>query len=132
MLKSIFKSKDNESKSLETVIKNLDARYAQMAFEIEKLKNLSQKIDKISTKLRAMDEIISSNGVKVQPQTISVKTKEAVRLILQKYRELTPVQLSRLIKLSRTRCNEYLKEMEDEGILVSRIESRKKYYMIRQ
>ena len=61
-----------------------------------------------------------------------VKTKEAIRLILQKYREMTPYQLSKLIKLSRTRCNEYLKQMEDDGLTISRTISRKKFYSLRQ
>ena len=132
MFKSVFKSKSDEESSIETLMKQLDVRYAQLAIEIEKLKNLSQKIDKIEAKLRGIDEIVSTSGIKLQPRTISVRTKEAIRLILQKYKELTPSQLSKLINLSRTRCNEYLKQMEDEGITISRVESRKKFYTLRQ
>lgn len=129
---SIFGSKDEERKILEETLKQLDARYAGIAMEIEKLRNLSEKIDKIEAKLKGLDDIVSSGGMSLQPRTISVKTKEAIRLMLQKYGKVTPSQLSKLIKLSRTRCNEYLKEMENEGLALSSVECRKKFYSFRQ
>ena len=132
MILSIFKNKNEEQENLQKIVKLLDMRYAQLAIEIERLKNLSQKIDKMETKLMAIDDTISSTGIKLQQRTISVKTKEAIRMILQKYSEITPSQLSKLIKLSRTRCNEYLKQMEDEGSAMSRTVSRKKFYTLRQ
>jgi len=129
---SIFKSEDNEKKILEENIKKLDVKYAKIAIELERLKKLSEKIDKIEAKLKGIDDIVSAGGMSLQPRTISVKTKEAIRLILQKYGKVTASELSKLIKLSRTRCNEYLKEMEEEGILFSLIDSRKKLYSLRQ
>ncbi|MBN2202883.1 MAG: winged helix-turn-helix transcriptional regulator [Candidatus Aenigmarchaeota archaeon] len=132
MFKSVFKSKDDEKENLRKIVKLLDMRYAQMAIEIERLKNLGQKIDRIEAKVLNIDDTISSTGIKLQQRTIAVKTKEAIRMILQKYNEITPAQLSKLIKLSRTRCNEYLKQMEDEGTMMSRVDSRKKFYSLRQ
>lgn len=129
---SIFKSEDKEKKILEEGIKKLDVKYAKIAIELERLKKLSEKIDKIESKLKGLDDIISAGGMSLQPRTISVKTKEAIRLILQKYGKVTASELSRLIKLSRTRCNEYLKDMEEEGLLFSIIDSRKKFYSLRQ
>ncbi|MFW9852800.1 MAG: winged helix-turn-helix transcriptional regulator [Candidatus Thorarchaeota archaeon] len=129
---SIFKSEDKEKKILEEGIKKLDVKYAKIAIELERLKKLSEKIDKIESKLKGLDDIISAGGMSLQPRTISVKTKEAIRLILQKYGKVTASELSRLIKLSRTRCNEYLKDMEEEGLLLSIIDSRKKFYSLRQ
>ena len=129
---SIFKSKDEEKKILEESIKQLDVRYAGIAIELERLKKLNEKIDKIEAKLKGLDDIISAGGMSLQPRTIAVKTKEAIKLILQKYGKVTPSQLSKLIKLSRTRCNEYLKEMENDGMAISTIECRKKLYSLRQ
>ncbi len=129
---SIFKSEDKEKKILEESIKKLDVKYAKIAIELERLKKLSEKIDKIESKLKGLDDIVSAGGMSLQPRTISVKTKEAIRLILQKYGKVTASELSKLIKLSRTRCNEYLKEMEEEGLLFSLIDSRKKFYSLRQ
>jgi biotin operon repressor len=129
---SIFKSEDEEKKILEESVKQLDVRYAGIAIELERLKKLNEKIDRIEAKLKGLDDIVSSGGMSLQPRTISVKTKEAIKLILQKYGKVTPSQLSKLIKLSRTRCNEYLKDMENEGIAISMIDCRKKFYSIRQ
>ncbi|NIO44468.1 MAG: winged helix-turn-helix transcriptional regulator [Candidatus Aenigmarchaeota archaeon] len=129
---SIFKSEDKERKILEDSIKKLHVSYAKISIELERLKKLSEKIDKIESKLKGLDDIVSAGGMTLQPRTVSVKTKEAIRLILQKYGKVTASELSKLIKLSRTRCNEYLKEMEEEGILFSIIDSRKKLYSIRQ
>ena len=129
---SIFKSEDKEKKILEENINKLDARYAGIAIELERLKKLSEKIDKIEAKLKGLDDIVSAGGMSLQPRTISVKTKEAIKLILEKYGKITPSQLSKLIKLSRTRCNEYLKDMENEGLLMAVIDSRKKFYSLRQ
>ncbi len=48
---SIFKSEDKEKKILEESIKKLDVKYAKIAIELERLKKLSEKIDKIESKL---------------------------------------------------------------------------------
>jgi hypothetical protein len=129
---SIFGSREDERKLLEESMKQLDARYAGIAMELEKMKKLDEKIDKIEAKLRGLDDIIASGGMSLQPRTISVKTRDAIRLILQKYGKVTPSQLSKLIKLSRTRCNEYLKEMEDQGEAFAIVDCRKKIYSLRQ
>ena len=129
---SIFSSRDEERRILEDSVKQLDAKYANIAIELERMRKISEKIDRIEAKLRGIDDIVSSGGMSLQPRTISVKTKEAIRLMLQKYGKVTPSQLSKLIKLSRTRCNEYLKDMENEGTAISTIECRKKLYSLRQ
>jgi len=128
----ILKKKNSNEEQLEELLRQMDAQRAQMAIELEKLKNLGEKIQEIENRLREVERIISAGGFKFSARPVSSKTKEAIKMILQKYGELTPFQLSKLIKLSRTRCNEYLKELEREGIAESRIESRKKYYKLRQ
>ncbi len=132
MLESLFKNKKNQEDPIESILKKLDAQYIQMALEIEKLKNLREKIEKIDDKLKEFERILNKRQIKPLAPPVSVRTKEAIRLILQKHGEVTASQLSKLIKLSRTRCNEYLKEMESEGILTSKVVCRKKYYMLRQ
>jgi len=132
MLKLFPRSKEDENEKIGNFIRKLDAQYVKMALEVEKLKTLSKKIDEISTKLRKIERIVEESGVKPQNFTLSGRTKEAIKLILQKHGELTPLQLSKLINLSRTRCNEYLKQLELEGFLTSRTYCRKKYYSIRQ
>jgi response regulator of citrate/malate metabolism len=131
MFDSIFKSKRNEKDSVNGNIREMDMNYVKMAYELERLRNLNRKVDTINTKIRAFEEVTSSNGFDIRPQTMSLKTKEAIKLILQKHKELTSSELGRLIKLSRTRCNEYLKEMENDQILSSKTNCRKKLYFLR-
>mgnify|MGYP001379926662 CR=1 FL=1 len=131
MLGSIFKSKNNDKDSVSRNVREMDINYVKMAYELEKLRSVNRKIDTINTKIRAFEEVASTNGLDIKPKTMSIKTKEAIKLILQKHTELTSSELGRIIKLSRTRCNEYLKEMENEGILTSKINCRKKMYFLR-
>jgi DNA-binding transcriptional ArsR family regulator len=117
---------------IDELLKQMDMQRAQMAIELEKLKNLSAKLREIENRLAEIERVISASEFKLRTKPVSSRTKEAIKIILQKYGELTPLQLSKLIKLSRTRCNEYLKEMEREGITIARIDGRKKYYKLRQ
>jgi hypothetical protein len=127
-----LKSKNNRIETTENAIRQLDGQYAKMSIEFEELRSLKQKIEKIDSKLKEMEAIITRNRPIFQAHSKSSKTKDAIKLILQNHEELTSAQLSKLMKLSRTRCNEYLKEMELEGITSSKIYCRKKLYKIRQ
>jgi len=128
----VFKSREIKESNIEEMIKRLDMQYTQLAYELERIRNLSQKIREIDRRLKAIEEMIKEYGVKIPPRTASKKTKETIKVLIQKYKALTAEQLGKLLKLSRTRCSEYLKGMEEEGILVSETRSRKKYYMLRQ
>jgi len=130
MFKGFFNKRPNQE-SVESIIKRLDMQYAHLALEFEKIKLLNEKIEKLNSKIKEIEDMIS-RGIKFQSRSVSTKTKEAIKLILKKYGELTSEQLSKILKLSRTRCNEYLKEMEEEGITKSRIFCRKKFYSLRQ
>lgn len=132
MLKDLFRSKDDKNGDLDNSIQRLDAQYARISMEFEKLRNLERKIQRLDSKIREVKGMVSDRPAVLPTNVRSSKTKAAIKLILKKYGELTSKQLSKLIKLSRTRCNEYLKEMERDGDLVSRTESRKKYYSLRQ
>lgn len=131
MFDDILKPKRNEKDPLSENVREMDINYIKMAYELEKLRTVNRKIDTINTKIKAFEDVASTNGFEIKPQTMSLKTKDAIKLILQKHRELTSSDLGRLIKLSRTRCTEYLKEMENQGILASRINCRKKLYSLR-
>jgi hypothetical protein len=132
VIKFIFRSKKNKNETIDDFIRHLDGQYAKMSIEFEELRILREKVEKIDSKLREMESMMSKGRPLFQTYGRSSKTREAIKLILQKHGELTSLQLGRLMKLSRTRCNEYLKEMELEGMTMSRIDSRKKLYKIRQ
>jgi len=132
MIGELFRSKNGKNDELNSSIQRLDAQYARISMEFEKLKNLERKIDKLESKLKEFRNMMESRPAVLPTNVRSSKTKAAVKIILQKHGEMTSNQLAKIIKLSRTRCNEYLKEMQSEGQLVSRLDSRKKLYRIRQ
>jgi DNA-binding Lrp family transcriptional regulator len=57
--------------------------------------------------------------------------KKEIISLLKKHKNLSSSQLSKLIGLSRTRCNEYLKELEREEIAENITVGRKKIYRLR-
>jgi len=132
MIENPFRSKNGKNDDVSNSIQRLDAQYVRISMEFEKLKNLERKIDKLESKLREVRGLVDSRPAVLPTNVRSSKTKAAIKIILQKHGEMGSRQLAKIIKLSRTRCNEYLKEMEREGELVSRVESRKKLYKIRQ
>jgi Fic family protein len=134
MEKSIFSSKNNKNRLIQDIIRQLDLQRIQIALELENLRNLNKRLDDIVMRLTNIERLIEEKGISrvKQPTSVTNKTKELIKLILQKQGELTPIQLSKLIGLSRTRCNEYLKDMEREGIVTSRKIGRRKVYKLRQ
>jgi len=131
MLDFLSKRKKEGEKESEA-FKILDSQLSLISLELEKLKNLSQKIENIEKKVEQIENFLKEQGVEVRPRTISFKVKDTIITLLKRYGSLNSVQLAKLLQLSRTRCNEYLKEMEEEGILESEWRGRKKYYKIRQ
>jgi len=110
----------------------IDSQLSMISMEIEKMKNLASKIENIEKKMAILEELIKEQGVEIKPRPVSEKTKETIKTLLKKYGSLNAWQLGKLLNMSRTRCAEYLKQMEEEGILVSEWKSRKKYYSLRQ
>jgi biotin operon repressor len=133
MFKEIFGQKKNEKENeISEMIKLIDSQLSMISMEIEKMKNLASKIENIEKKMAILEELIKEQGVEIKPRPVSEKTKEAIKTLLKKYGSLNAWQLGKLLNMSRTRCAEYLKQMEEEGILVSEWRSRKKYYSLRQ
>jgi len=117
---------------LENIMSQLNMYTLQVALELETLKNINNKFDDMNKRLLDLEKSLSGE-VKNNNNFISltVKNKEVIRLILERHGALSASQLSKIIKLSRTRCNEYLIEMEKDGFLVSTIQGREKLYNLR-
>lgn len=131
-MKLFSRSSEEKKLSVEDIAKQFDMQYAQMAMELERTKNTLKRVNKIDSRLRDIENTISSEGVAVKSTTISSKMKDGIRIILLKQSAITSDQLSNIMKMSRTRCNEYLKGMYNDGILESYTKCRKKYYKLRQ
>lgn len=117
---------------LENIMSQLNMYTLQVALELETLKNINNKFDDMNKRLSDLEKRLSGE-VKDNNNFIplTVKNKEVIRLILERHGGLSASQLSKIIKLSRTRCNEYLIEMEKDGFLVSMSKGREKLYNLR-
>lgn len=94
----------------------------------EDLERLNKKLDEMHGLLKDLKRNIKMNNNRKLP--LKLKTKEAIKLLLRKHGKLTSSHLADLIGLSRTRCNEYLREMEDEGEVKSEIMKKRKFYFL--
>ncbi|MEM7825673.1 MAG: winged helix-turn-helix domain-containing protein [Candidatus Aenigmatarchaeota archaeon] len=84
------------------------------------LEDILRRIEKIESMLQ-QEENESVRKAKIKDQIIS---------LLEQHKRLTSSQLSKLINLSRTRCNEYFRELTAEGITEGVLIDRKKYYKL--
>jgi sugar-specific transcriptional regulator TrmB len=65
-----------------------------------------------------------------KPTIVEVKRIERITGLLQTHLKLSSIQLSHLMGLSRTRANEYLKQMESLGLVYGTIDGKEKYYQL--
>lgn len=75
-------------------------------------------------------EVLEKNK-RESEKSITPKRKKQI-LFLLKNRKMISEDVGRALGISRTRANEYLKFMEEEGILASEKVGRKKFYMIKE
>lgn len=120
--------------------KSVNQRLEGVIFKKFKEMGLEDRINEMNTRLEEvaekMDELMfmyqSNSRAKTSPSVRKMRVKEMIALLLQQHGTLSAPQLSEMLKLSRTRCSEYLHEMGLKGILVSELKCRKKFYKIRQ
>jgi biotin operon repressor len=86
------------------------------------LNDLNSKFDELR------DIVITAKSRGDSPRKI--KTKKDIISMLNKYSRLNPEKLGNLIGLSRVRANEYLKELEGEGITKGIEVGKKKFYTL--
>lgn len=90
----------------------------------DQLNDLSSKFDELR------DLVITAKSRGDSPRKI--KTKKDVITMLMKHGRLNPERLGKLIGLSRARANEYLKELEGEGITRGIEVGKKKFYTLHE
>jgi len=66
-----------------------------------------------------------------KPTLVETKRMEGITQLLQQHGKLSSVQLAQLMNMSRTRSNEYFKQMENLGIVDSEILGKEKYYKLK-
>jgi len=99
----------------------------------ERIGEISSRLDEIANRMDELVGLYQSNcRQKTSPSARKLRVKDMVALLLQQHGSLSAPQLCRMLNLSRTRCSEYLKEMENAGVLASELNCRKRFYKIRQ
>jgi len=89
---------------------------------VAKLNELTQRISVIEEKMN--DENEKEDGVRKN------KVKEQIISLLKQHKKLSSYELSNLVNLSRTRCNEYFRELLKEGLTEGVIIGKQKYYKL--
>ncbi|MFH1249026.1 MAG: winged helix-turn-helix transcriptional regulator [archaeon] len=86
---------------------------------LSQLKEMNGKIEKIESELNS------------KKQThMRLKRKKQIIFLLKQHKKLTSSGVGDLLKLSRTATNEYLKEMETEGLLHGENVGKEKFYSV--
>ncbi len=115
-------------------------------FDSRKADWMEDKMDDILFRLREMEKKLE--GVKRErihdileyqrmtsppgrekPESIrTLKVKSMIKSLLEEHGKLSMAELARMLKLSRTRCNEYMVSLEREGVVEGATVRRKKFF----
>jgi predicted HTH transcriptional regulator len=96
------------------------AHYQTVDEIIVQIKELNEKVNDIEKKLK----------LKKSNSPMILKRKKQIVFLLKQNKALSPAKLGELLNISRTRANEYLKEMEEEGIVKGFSNGRRKFYAL--
>ena len=81
------------------------------------------QLEELGHKIQDLEKKIEGSG------SFDLKRVKEI-IFLLKNKEMTALDVGKMLKLSRNRTSEYLKKMEVENILESRVVGKKKYYKI--
>ena len=117
------------------VNENIEKRLSQASenkITVIAQKQSMQPIDRLSErlneKLNELRQLFESSEQKLT--IVERKRMEEIAQALHKHQKLSSTQLSQLIGLSRTRCNEYFKRMESMGIVEPVLVGKEKFYRL--
>ena len=135
----LFRRKKETRNDMEHMLilkKNLQRESRRMPSEAYDMEHIRDRLEDISQKLSHLhDRIDSMDGKKPQSPEDGVKKSKIKKVIednLKEHGKLTSYDLSQILNLSRTRCSEYLNEMERAGTIKGVTVKRKRFYEIRQ
>jgi hypothetical protein len=133
------KHKKNDMEHMFILKKNLQRESRRMPSEAYDLENIRDRLDDISQKLSHLHERIDGldgkGAAHVKSPEDGVKKsriKKTIESNIREHGKLTSYDLAQILSLSRTRCSEYLNEMERAGTIKGVRFRRKRYYEIRQ
>jgi response regulator of citrate/malate metabolism len=151
----LFRSSDDRRRDINSLLV-LKSKLSQERvklredFDSRKADWVEQKMDDILFRLREVEkklegvrrerihdlleyEKMTKRPGKERPESIrTLKVKSMIKSLLEEHKKLASSDLSNLLKLSRTRCNEYLVELEREGVVRGTTVRRKKFYELKK
>ena len=152
---AFLRSSDNKRKDINSLLVlksklNQENIKLREDFDSRKADWMEQKMDDILFRLREMEKklegvkrerihdileyqkIATASG-KDRPDSVrTLKVKSMIKSLLEEHKKLATPELAQMLKLSRTRCNEYMVELEREGIVAGTTVRRKKFYELRK
>jgi biotin operon repressor len=87
------------------------------------------KVEELS-KAKSVRDILESRVVEQKPSPVEAKRMEVITGLLQQHGKISSDDLANLMGLSRTRCNEYFKRMEEIGIVEPVLVGKEKFYRL--
>ena len=121
--------------------RKLEERIPEKVLTEKKFREEVQTGDEIADKIisevrilaqtKSVREIIQESVVEEKPTIVEFKKIERITSLLQQHGKLSSSQLAQLMNLSRTRCNEYFKQMEKLGIAEPILIGKEKFYKLR-
>lgn len=124
----LFKQKKSDNELVPAILnQKLDNIYNFLTKLYDKVLELEGKMKEIEAEISVIKRNMKIEDVGTP---LTKKTKELIKILLKKHGKLTAQDLANLLNLSRTRCSEYLVEMEEAGEVKSVREGKKKYYFL--
>ncbi|MEM7821582.1 MAG: winged helix-turn-helix domain-containing protein [Candidatus Aenigmatarchaeota archaeon] len=87
-------------------------------------------VEKIASKVKCIARPIIAS--KEELGIVETKKIQKIISILSEYGKISSSELAEILNLSRTRANEYLKKMEELGIVEGKEIGREKYYSLKE
>jgi sugar-specific transcriptional regulator TrmB len=91
------------------------------------IKDIMSRVEQLSES-KSIREVLE--GRLDKPSPVEMRRIESITGLLQQHGKLNSNALSQHIGLSRTRCNEYFKQMENMGIVEPVVEGKEKFYRL--
>ncbi len=136
----LLRRKEHRKNDIEHMLilkKNLQREARQMPSEAYDIEHIKERLEEISQKVshlhERIDDIEGKRPVgKTEDGIKKSKIKKIIEANLKEHGKLTSYDLAQILNLSRTRCSEYLNEMERAGVIKGITLKRKRYYEISQ
>ena len=102
----------------------------ETAEENKKIIETDQFIDKLNELTKRIEVLESGDDQTINEGPRKSRIKNQIVSLLEQHKKLSSFQLSDLVNLSRTRCNEYFRELSKEGLVEGIIIGKQKYYKL--